>query len=123
MVNVQRANVFLTISDDDIDKYMAKGYSIVDDRGNVIKQSIPVDLLELQKAYTEHVNIIKQKDSEIATLRAQLKEAEAKKASAIPEGKVEEKATGKKKAAKDESWDDWEDAEEVEEEKPRKKRK
>lgn len=119
MVNVQRANVFLTIPDEDIDKYMAKGFSIVDERGNVLKQSIPTELLELQKAYTEHEEIIKRKDSEIADLRAQLQElAGAKKAPAAPKGE----APSKKEKAVDDSWDDWADAEEVDE-KPKKKRK
>ena len=122
MVNVRRANVFLTIPEDAINKYMSQGYSLVDERGNIIKESIPNDLVQLQKAYTEHTEIIKQKDSEIADLRAQLKELAEAKASASPEGKAT-KAEKPKKKEVDDSWDDWEDAEEVEEEKPRKKRK
>lgn len=121
MVNVRRANVFLTIPEDAINKYMSQGYSLVDERGNIIKESIPNDLVQLQKAYTEHTEIIKQKDSEIADLRAQLKELAEAKASASPEGKAT-KAEKPKKKEVDDSWDDWADAEEVEE-KPKKKHK
>ena len=122
MVNVRRANVLLTIPEDDLNKYMSQGYSLVDGRGNIIKESIPNDLVQLQKAYTEHTEIIKQKDSEIADLRAQLKELAEAKASASPEGKATAKAEKPKKKEADDSWDDWADAEEVDE-KPKKKHK
>ena len=122
MANVRRANVFLTISDEDIDKYMAKGYSLVDARGNVIKQSIPTDLLELQRAFTEHTELIKKKDSEIADLRAQLKELTEAKASVGSKGKAPKESKKAESKTSDDSWDDWADAEEVDE-KPKKKQK
>lgn len=116
MAEVQRANVFLTIPDEDIDKYLAKGYNVVDERGRIIKQSVPTELGELQKAYSEHEAQLKQKDAEIASLKSEiqaLKTAGVKKTPAAPKEKpVEAK----------EDWDDWADAEEVEE-KPTKKRK
>lgn len=114
MAKVKRANVFLTIPDEDIHKYFAKGYSIVDDYGKVIKQSIPTELSQLQRAYSEHEELIKQKDLEIARLNEEikaLKEAGVKKTPAKESSKVEE-----------DNWDDWAEAEEVDE-KPRKKRK
>lgn len=122
MVNVRRANVLLTIPEDDLNKYMSQGYSLVDERGNIIKESIPNDLVQLQKAYTEHTEIIKQKDSEIADLRAQLKELAEAKASAGSKGKATTKVEKPEEKEVDDSWDDWADAEEVEE-KPKKKRK
>lgn len=121
MVNVRRANVLLTIPEDDLNKYMSQGYSLVDGRGNIIKESIPNDLVQLQKAYTEHTEIIKQKDSEIADLRAQIKELTEAKASVGSKGKAT-KAEKPEEKEVDDSWDDWADAEEVEE-KPKKKRK
>ena len=72
MAEVQRGNVFLTVSDADVAKYMAKGFSVVDKFGKVIQQSVPTELGQLQKAYSEHVEIIKQKDTEIASLKAEL---------------------------------------------------
>lgn len=121
MAYVRRANVFLSVPDDSVSKYMAQGYSLVDKRGNILKESIPNDLVQLQKAYTEHTEIIKQKDSEIANLRAQIKELTEAKASVGSKGKAT-KAEQPKEKEVDNSWDDWADAEEVEE-KPKKKRK
>lgn len=92
MVDVQRGNVFLTIDEEDIEKYMAKGFSVVDAQGRVIRQSIPTSLSELQKAYSEHVNIIKEKDAEIAALKSALlkmeQAAENKTAASAPKSKL-----------------------------------
>lgn len=119
MTNVQRGNVFLTVSDEEVNKYMAKGFSIVDEYGKVIKQSIPTELKELQKAYSEHEAIIKQKDAEIAKLKAEL----AAGAEKTPAGKsklfnTEEEETSEE----DTGWEDWSEAEEVDE-KPKKSKK
>ena len=105
MAIVQRANVLLTVPDTEVDKYIAKGYSVLDASGNVIKQHVPTELIQLQKAYSDHVEQIKQLTSEIARLKSQL--AEVKNASAPLKG---DEAT--------EGWDDWSSDEEV---KPKKK--
>jgi len=85
MAQVQRANVFLTIPDEDITKYLAKGYNVIDPKtGAVIRQSVPTELNALQKAWSEHEELIKQKDSEIAKLKEELdklKTVEVKKSS------------------------------------------
>ena len=110
MAQVQRGNVFLTVSDNELEKYMAKGFSVVDEMGNVIKQSFPTELRQLQKAWSEHVEIIKQKDEEIARLKAEiekLKTAGVEKAPAVEQ--------------KDDSWGDWEEPEEKPAKKQRKK--
>ena len=116
MVEVQRANVFLTISEDEVDKYVAKGFSIVDPvTGKVIKQSIPNDLRELQKAYSEHEELIKKLKSENASLKSLLQQ-EREKAPAAPKGE-------KKVAEPEDDWgDDWDSAEQIEE-KPKKGKK
>ena len=118
MVEVCRGNVYLDISNDEIDKYMAKGFSIVDkNTGKIIKQSIPTSLDELQKAYSEHVETIKQLNLEIARLKSKLQaQVEDSKSSTSPKG---EKAV---EPESDNSWDDWNSAEEVDE-KPKKKKK
>lgn len=121
MADVQRGNVFLTINDADINKYMAKGFSVVDKFGKVIKQSVPTELGQLQKAYSEHVELIKQKDTEIASLKAELqalKTAGEKKSPAAKSKKVQEVEEESTEA----DWDDWGDAEELDE-KPVKKSK
>ena len=119
MAEVQRGNVFLTVSDADVAKYMAKGFSVVYKFGNVIKQSVATELGQLQKAYSEHIELIKKKDTEIASLKAELqalKSAGEKKSPAVKPKKVQEEEESA-------DWDDWGDAEEVDEEKPVKKSK
>lgn len=122
MVNVQKGNVFLNISNEEVDKYMAKGFSIVDEFGRVIKQSIPTELGELQKAYSDHEEIIKKKDAEIAELKAEIQRLTAgadKTPAKEPESPaVEEEET----PAEDNGWDEWNEAEEIEE-KPKKSKK
>ena len=118
MVEVCRGNVYLDISNDEVDKYMAKGFSVVDAKtGKILKQSIPTSLDELQKAYSEHVETIKQLNLEIARLKSKLQaQVEGSKSSTSPKG---EKAA---EPESDNGWDDWSDAEEAEE-KPKKKKK
>lgn len=107
MAKVKRSNIFLTIPDDEVSRYLAKGYSLVDKDGNVIKSSIPTEYNELRKAYLEQVEINKKLTSEVSQLKSLLNSAEGTKPSAAPKGEVEE------------SWDDWASEEE---EKPKKKR-
>ena len=114
MAEVQRGNVRLTVSEEEVSKYMAKGFSVVDGRtGKIIKQSVPTELGQLQKAYSEHVEIIKNLTAEVERLKAELagKTAGVKATPAEPE--------------EDEGWSDWQDQEEPEEvvEKPAKNKK
>ena len=113
MVEVCRGNVYLDIFEEEIDKYMEKGFSVVDSKtGKIIKQSYPTDIKELQKAYTEHVETINKLNLEIADLKSKLQKATAEgKTSAAPKGEKPE----------DNGWDDWEEAEEIDE--PKKKSK
>lgn len=121
MVEVCRGNVFLDISEEEIEKYMAKGFSIVDEKtGKIIKQSIPTSLDELQKAYSEHVETIKKLTLENTQLKSKLQEKTAEvKTSAAPKG---EKTVETKESEDDNSWDGWEEAEEIDE-KPKKSKK
>lgn len=113
MANVQRGNVFLVVGDNEIEKYMAKGFSVVDDRGNVVRQSFPTELRQLQKAWSDHVEIIKQKDEEIARLKAEI---EKLKTAGVENTPAEEQKN-------DESWGDWEEPAEPEEKPAKKQRK
>lgn len=57
---VQRANVFLQISADEKDKYLANGYSIIDEDGNVIERAIPNDVPSLKRLVVELQQRIKE---------------------------------------------------------------
>ena len=82
--------------------------------GAVIKQSVPTELNQLQKAYTEHEETIKALNSEIASLRNQLKSLKAG---------VDKTPAAKDEAESTEGWDDWSSAEELDEKPKKKKRK
>jgi len=102
MAQVQRANVYLTIEEAEIPKYLAKGFNLLDASGRVVKQSVPTDIDTLQKAFIEH-------EAEISKLKSEIQ--------ALKSAGVEK--TPAKAEPEEEGWDDWADAEEVEDEKPR----
>ena len=75
-IMVQRANVILEISEQEQDKYLAQGYDILDDFGNVVKKSIPTDFGKLRVAYHEALEEIEKLKAEVKKLTAQVKEKE-----------------------------------------------
>lgn len=85
-ITVRRKNVFLDIAPEQVEKFKAKGYDVVDKFGNVLEKSTPNDPNALKHAYDEQV-------AEIANLKAIIRklEAELKAKSEIP-AKVETKA-------------------------------
>ena len=102
-VTVRRGGSYLTIPALAVDRYMAKGYDVVDDKGNIIQSSVPNDVTILKRAYEEHVAEIKKLKEEIAQLKSE-KIAEPVKHSKLfgteveepEEVVVEKKATSKK---------------------------
>lgn len=79
-VTVQRANVILDVPEEWVDRYLDEGYDVIDDKGNVIKKSIPRDLGTLQKAYMDHVRKIEELESEIKELKTKAEQLKVKKA-------------------------------------------
>lgn len=77
-VIVQRANVVLQISPQQVDYYLNQGYNVIDEKGNVIKESIPRNLGDLQKAYIDHVAEIESLKEEIRKLKEPKKTARKK---------------------------------------------
>ena len=65
MAYIQRANVVLKVKDSEVEYYLNLGYNQIDENGKVIRETIPNDLHELQKAY-------KDKDAEIAKLKEEI---------------------------------------------------
>ena len=72
---IRRGNVYLTVSTSLVDRYLAKGYDVVDERGNVVKSSEPNDVTSLKLAYDKHVARIKELEARVAELEGQLKSA------------------------------------------------
>ena len=79
-VTVQRANTILEVPEEWVDRYIDEGYDVIDDKGNVIKKSIPRDLGTLQKAYMDHVRKIEELESEIEELKIKAEQLKVKKA-------------------------------------------
>ena len=103
-VRVRRGGAFLTISKDLVDRYMAKGFDVVDDNGKVLKASVPNDVATLQKAFEEHVARIKELETKLAEAQQEINKLKAqpvKHSKLFGTNEVEEEKT-----------------EEVEEEKP-----
>ena len=73
MVTVKKANVVLNIEDEEIDKYCEKGFSVLDQNGNVIKAGAPKDIGALQK-------LVQDKDIEIAELKQEIERLKAQAA-------------------------------------------
>ena len=72
MMTVKKANVFLDIDDEDLQKYLNLGYCQVDPKtGAVLVACIPTDVGELQVAYAQHTKKIAELEAEISKLKKQ----------------------------------------------------
>lgn len=69
-VTVKRGGSFLTIPVLAVDRYVAKGYAVVDEHGEVVQSGIPNDVAALKK-------LCKAQEAEIAQLKARIAELEA----------------------------------------------
>lgn len=69
MAKVRRANVILTIKDSEVERYLDLGYDIIDEMGNVIRESIPTDVGTLRRAFVEHTKTIADLKAEIDNLK------------------------------------------------------
>lgn len=96
-ITVKRKNVFLDIAPEQVEKYKAKGYDVVDTFGNVIEKCIPNDPQALKKAYDKQVVEIVNLKAKIQKLEAQLKAKS--QAPTKDETKVEEIAEAKPKSS------------------------
>ena len=73
-VRVRRGGSFLTVPANAVDRYMEKGYDVVDKAGNVLKTSTPNDVNALKLAYEQHVSEIKALKEQVRKLEKQLAE-------------------------------------------------
>lgn len=94
-VTVKRGGSYLTISADSVERYMAKGYDVVDANDNIIKACVPNDVDVLKKAFSDHTNRIKELEEEVKSLKAKLAE-KAKPVAAKVEPVKEETVTVEK---------------------------
>ena len=89
VVTVKRGGSYLTVPALAVERYLAKGYDVVDDNDNTLESSVPNDVNALKIAYEKHIAKIKDLESQISTLKAQLKESQStKKVVEVPKKEI-----------------------------------
>ena len=83
MALVERGNVVLEVEDDNVQKYIDKGFSVRDAEGNILQRALPSTVGELRKLVVAQQN-------EIEELQGKIK--------ALESGAEEKKRTNRKKA-------------------------
>lgn len=79
---VQRANVVLKVRDEEVDKYLARGFNLLNENGEVIRSATPNDLATFKEAYIRQSKEIEDLNSQIEELKAELEKARQKKSKA-----------------------------------------
>ena len=74
----KKGNKVRRIDEASVQKYSDQGYTIINDKGDVLKESVPTDLTLLKTAYIQHTRQIKMLEDEVASLKAQLTKATKK---------------------------------------------
>lgn len=95
-VTIRRKNVFLDVAPEQVDRYMAKGYDVVDKMGNVIKKGTPISPNEYKVAYEQGLVKINELEGQIRELKARLAALSQTPAKAADKAETVQKATGKK---------------------------
>ena len=71
MIKVRKANKMLSISEDAKDRYLAMGFSVIDESGKVIQEAVPVDVNQLKLGYAKISEEAKTLRGKVAELEAQ----------------------------------------------------
>ena len=104
MIYAQKGNKLRQIAEADIDTYVVQGFKIVDEKGAVLKETVPMDIPTLRNAYAQHTAEIRALKAKVAELTAQLETANAKPVKAekpveeVVEAETEKKSTRGRKA-------------------------
>ena len=70
VVTVKRGGSYLTVHATAVERYLAKGYDVVDENDKVVKSSVPNDVNLLKIAFKEHTKKIQELEAEIAQLKS-----------------------------------------------------
>ena len=95
-VTVRRGGSYLTIPRLAVERYLAKGYDVVDENDNVLQASTPNDVNTLKRAYEAHIAKIKALEERIKQLESEKSDKEVSE----PEKPVSEKPARKTTAKK-----------------------
>ena len=75
MIYAERGNRVKQISESEVQKYVEQGYKITDDRGTVIRETVPMDVQILKAEYQKHVDEIKSLKAQNELLTLELTKA------------------------------------------------
>lgn len=100
MAIVQRANVVLEVSDEDISKYLAKGFRQLDKSGHIIQEPSLNDVTSLKTAYLNSQQEIKSLKDKLAKLEEELELAVTENKALVEKLNQPKEKTRSKKAAK-----------------------
>lgn len=90
MPRVQRANVVLRVTEDEVQHYLKLGYALTSDSGKkVLKDAVPHDVTALQTSLVEAQNKIAALEEQVAKLTVELQNAKAAKPKKAPSKKAE----------------------------------
>ena len=71
MMYAEKGNKVIQVSEQEMQRYIAQGFTITDDKGTVLKDAVPTDPSSLKQAYNKHI-------AEIANLKKTIAELETK---------------------------------------------
>lgn len=69
-VRMRRGGSYLHVPQGSVERYISKGYDVVDEDGNVIRDGAPNDVHALKTAYDKALEKIKELEDEVAKLKA-----------------------------------------------------
>lgn len=96
-VTIKRANVLLTIPEEQIDEYLSKGFDVINEKGEVIKRTTATnDVHTLMKQLEAANKTIKKLEEKIEMLEQEIEEGEDE----APKGLVDPEPKEKKKPSK-----------------------
>lgn len=76
VVTVKRGGSYLTVPATAVERYLAKGYDVVDENDKVVESSVPNDINLLKIAFKEHTKKIQELEAEIAQLKSKKQASE-----------------------------------------------
>lgn len=71
----QKANIVTGITEEQIDKFVADGYKIIDESGRIIRETAPDNIPALKEAYIQNIAEINALKAENARLKDELARA------------------------------------------------
>lgn len=101
----QKANIVTAVTEAQIDKFVADGYTIIDESGRIIRETAPDNIPALKEAYVQNVAEINALKAENARLKDELARAakilESQKAVATADVAEKPKRSRAKKVVED----------------------